>query len=304
MNTKKLSPALTVMLKDALTEVYWYKNDLKTFVIGSGIPVGIVNQVNWDDYKRECVSLIIDKLQNQPELYSEALLKLAYDVYSVKDPKWLLSVDGGEAKYKSALEKLEIYRKHSAPIESWREEQYRASSRRESMQRELDKKDDMHRSVKKLRGSFAELMTFGKQRRGYALEKFIQRIFMLFDIDSRGPFKIQGEQIDGAFVFENTDYLLEVRWRKDKATQADLAVFSDKINRKLDNTLGLFISMEGFNEQALSYKGFDRPRLLLMDGVDVSAILEEQITLPDLLHKKRRHAADTGEIFISAFQLS
>lgn len=42
-----------------------------------------------------------------------------------------------------------------------------------------------------------------------------------------------------------------------------------------------------------------RSLIILMDGLDLMAILEGRIGLLDLLRRKRRHAAQTGEIFIS-----
>jgi hypothetical protein len=35
-----------------------------------------------------------------------------------------------------------------------------------------------------------------------------------------------------------------------------------------------------------------------MDGADIMAVLDGRIGLPELLKRKRRHAAQTGEIFI------
>jgi len=36
-----------------------------------------------------------------------------------------------------------------------------------------------------------------------------------------------------------------------------------------------------------------------MDGADLNAILEGRIDLPHLLFRKRRHAAETGQIYLS-----
>lgn len=43
--------------------------------------------------------------------------------------------------------------------------------------------------------------------------------------------------------------------------------------------------------------------MILMDGADLSAVIEDRITLPDLLRRKRQHAARTGHIFIGAYQI-
>ncbi|HEY0694376.1 MAG TPA: hypothetical protein VGD71_35760 [Kribbella sp.] len=43
--------------------------------------------------------------------------------------------------------------------------------------------------------------------------------------------------------------------------------------------------------------------MILMDGSDLNAILDDRIKLPALLRRKRQHAARTGEVFVSAYQL-
>ena len=49
---------------------------------------------------------------------------------------------------------------------------------------------------------------------------------------------------------ENNDYLFEGKWRKSYSIQ-DMDAFSGKLARKLDNTLGLFCSIDGFSEDAV-----------------------------------------------------
>lgn len=63
---------------------------------------------------------------------------------------------------------------------------------------------------------------------------------------------------------------------------SDLASLKDKLSRKLDNTLGLFLSVNGFSEDAVELQD-GRFVLLLMDGVDLQWVLEGRITLPELL---------------------
>jgi len=67
--------------------------------------------------------------------------------------------------------------------------------------------------------------------------------------------------------------------------------------------LGLFISINGFEESAVTTHSQNRPVLLLMDGGDLTAVLEDRIGLPELLGRKRQHAAHSGEVFISAYRI-
>jgi hypothetical protein len=119
----------------------------------------------------------------------------------------------------------------------------------------------------------------------------------LFDLDPKASFKIEGEQIDGAFTFESADYLFEAKWQNELVRANALDSLSSKVQRKLDNTLGLFLSINGFSPDGITAHSFGRKVVLLMDGSDVMAVLDGRIDLPELLRRKRRHAAQTGEIY-------
>ena len=149
----------------------------------------------------------------------------------------------------------------------------------------------MIEKVEELRQQFLEL--FGKlpQERGYALERLLNEMFAVFDIDAKAPFRLAGEQIDGAFTFEG-EYLLEAKWHQE-LTPADLDIFSSKVKRKLDNTLGLFVSMSGFQPTAVDLHS-NRAVVILMDSADLMPVLECRIELPELLKRKRQHAARTA----------
>lgn len=137
------------------------------------------------------------------------------------------------------------------------------------------------------------------QKRGYGLEKLLNELFTLFDLDPKASFKITGEQIDGAFTFKDDDFLLEARWVKQPINASDLYSFAGKINGKRKNTLGLFVSMDGFSNECLQTTSSDLRCLILMDGMDLNAILTDRITLDDLLYRKRRHASETGNIYLN-----
>lgn len=43
--------------------------------------------------------------------------------------------------------------------------------------------------------------------------------------------------------------------------------------------------------------------MILMNGADLSAIIDGRIELPELLTRKRQHAARTGEIYLDAYTI-
>lgn len=155
-----------------------------------------------------------------------------------------------------------------------------------------------------LKQSYLALVTdTDSQARGYALERLLYDLFELFDLDPKASFKLIGEQIDGAFSFEGTDYLLEARWRRDPSDVGQLDAFAGKVTRKLENTLGVFLAINGYSSEAIQAHTKARPNIVLMDGADLMAVLEERIDFVTLLLRKKRHASQTGNIYLRVHEI-
>lgn len=141
------------------------------------------------------------------------------------------------------------------------------------------------------------------QQRGLALEPFLSRLFALFDLDPRAAFTLKGEQIDGAFTFDTDDYLLEARWLSDMVDPKQVRDFAGKVAEKAHRTGGLMISINGFTSEACNLLRRTGSRLLLADGADLAAVLEGALGLDELLLRKRRHAAETGNPYLTAREM-
>jgi len=81
-------------------------------------------------------------------------------------------------------------------------------------------------------------------------------------------------------------------------TATEMHGLSGKLQGKLENSLGLFISINGFSEDAVEAISSGRRLLILMDGEDLMAVLEGRIDLVQLLLRKRRKASQTGNIYL------
>lgn len=140
-----------------------------------------------------------------------------------------------------------------------------------------------------------------RQQAGLDLEKILNNMFTLFDLDPRAPFKVTGEQIDGSFELDNEVYLIEAKWRAEKISEAPLLEFRGKVEGKSTITRGVFLSMSGYTEAAMdSITRGKQPNFFLMDGYDLSVVLEGHIDLIQLLRAKIRSLAEEGKVFISA----
>lgn len=301
---KRVNPAAINALKEALASVYWYKRDLRNFLIHALDHPDLVGRLNWSDYKRGIVNGLVEFLARNQDQYLDDLLSLIMAVTSIKDFSHLERLDDGRAKADNARKAVAALQKMSVSYFDMMEEKREREKRREAYLKDNYAKVSFAQSLGNLYQKYKELVSLtNSQRRGYELECLLRELFDLFDLDPKASFKLRGEQIDGAFTFEGIDYLLEAKWQEEPIGSKELNDLSGKVARKLDNTLGLFISVNGFSKDAVELHSQGRPVLLLMDGSDLVAVLEERIDLQDLLRRKRRYAAQTGKILISFWEM-
>ncbi|WP_430245103.1 restriction endonuclease [Neorhizobium sp. DAR64861/K0K2] len=137
------------------------------------------------------------------------------------------------------------------------------------------------------------------QRRGYALERVIQR---LLDNEGLAPeihHRPKGEEIDGSFEFADRTFLLEAKWKADPVPASDFYAFKGKVDGKLVGTIGIFISMTGFAQDAIDALKFGKDiNLILFSGSDFQLVAEGRVTFRDALRTKLRYAAVEGQPYL------
>ena len=119
-----------------------------------------------------------------------------------------------------------------------------------------------------LLGDLMSLHNLAPQRRGYAFEDFLKRVFNAFGLLPRGGFRTTGEQIDGSFVLAGETYLLEAKWHNDLTSVADIYNFQGKLNARVNWARGLFVSYSGFTRDGLTAYGRGGS-VVCMDGLDL-----------------------------------
>jgi hypothetical protein len=304
MSSKRLSPAAFIALKEALCSVYWYKSDLRSFLTNCTGNSSFVGSLNWDNYKRQIVTDFIDELTQDQETHIGVLTKLCYEVTSITTYTHLEQLDGGVQKARRAKEAVDQLRQLVEPHRDQVKEEALSEKRRIESSRKLKRNGAVREKLKELNSQFMTIATGSSpQTRGFDLERLMYDLFELFDLDPKASFKNTGEQIDGAFSLENTDYLFEAKWQTVLVGVQELDGFAAKVRRKLDNTLGLFLSMNGFSPDGIKAHSVGRPNVILMDGADLMAVLEERIDFVTLLVRKKKHAAQTGNIFLHVHEM-
>jgi len=153
-----------------------------------------------------------------------------------------------------------------------------------------------------LKMKLVEVSQLEPQERGYAYERFLRELFDANGLSPRASFRLVGEQIDGSFELSRETYLLEAKWRAPQTGSADLWAFNGKVEEKAAWSRGLFVSDSGFTPDGL--KAFGRgKRVVCMDGLDLFEMLDRNISLSEVMSRKVRRAAESGEPFVRVREL-
>ena len=301
---KKISAGAINALKEALSAVYWYKSDLRSFLLAIISDNNILSRINWNDYKINICGNLVNYMQLHENTYQNDLLKLISEISKIENFSHLEKLEGGKEKAQKAINAVKALKDISKTFLSQQKNQEEVEqARRISYEKQLQNQALRNKIEKIKEEYFILLNTDDYQKRGFKLEKILKDLFEVFDLDPKASFRITGEQIDGAFTFDKTDYLFEAKWQNTQTAIGDLDAFSGKLSRKLENTLGLFLSIGGFSEDAIKAHTMGRKLMILMDGSDLMAILEGRIDLIELLYRKKRFASQTGNIYLKIHEI-
>ncbi len=110
VTAKRIAPAAINALKEALTNVYWYKSDLRSFIMNTISDPSILARLDWSDYKRNIVTVLIDFLSRNQSTYQNDLLRLMSEITKIDDLSHLARLEDGVEKVKKAKESINALR--------------------------------------------------------------------------------------------------------------------------------------------------------------------------------------------------
>jgi len=120
-------------LKDALTAAFWFKRDLydyaKAAVGGDPIFLAGIEWTSSEQYKRDSVSLFVDRLVRAQDEHQDQLLALLVDVAAMTDFPQLRRAEDAEPKIAVAREAVARLRSVVQPYERALMEQQSARER-------------------------------------------------------------------------------------------------------------------------------------------------------------------------------
>ena len=151
--------------------------------------------------------------------------------------------------------------------------------------------------VKPLIQKLLELDQLEPHKRGFAYERFLKDLFDANGLSARASFRLVGEQIDGSFELSGETYLLEAKWTGPAIGVSELRSFEGKVADKAAWSRGLFVSQSGFTADGLTAFGRGK-RVVCMDGFDLYEMLQRGLPFSNVMARKVRRAAESGEPFI------
>jgi hypothetical protein len=304
--TQRVSANAIQALKDALTAAFWFKKDLynyaKAAVAGEPLYLSGIEWTNPDVYKRDSASTFVDRLVKAQDEHPDLLFGLLVDVAAMENFPSLARVEDSVVKTKEARIAVGRLRELVRPYEQTLVARQEAQERIDAAKTEAADRRATADRLAALMLRYADIVRMSPQQRGFELERLLREVFETFDLDPKASFRTIGEQIDGGFTIDNIHFVLEAKWENSPADRAALDTFNSKIERRSDITQGLFVAISGFEPTAVELHSQRRSPLILMDGTDLYAVLDARVDLRELLRRKIRHAAMTGDIFLKVSQ--
>jgi hypothetical protein len=285
-----------VLIKDGIANLYWYKGDLHKAWLRSGVPITIRDEV---------VSLHTDDGQ---ELSKRRQMDALYERLRTGEYNRRLEVSRNFVRIlieqrtftpQNEKHRVEIAERCSLKLRELIRQQEKDREYRDSIRARAEKatRETYDSKLGELRLKFAEAHDLPPQKKGYVLETLFTELMRISGIPVEEPFRIEGEQLDGAIKYDGHYYLLELKWTTDKTEPKEIGHFFFKIEGKLQ-ARGIFLSMNGFSDGAISTlpKGKDL-KILLLDGNHLANVIYGTYKFQELLEHAIRQASLKGEIY-------
>jgi len=285
-------------MRDCILKLLWAKKDIISFFKSNG-----------------CTSQDIAILGNYSELNRAAIIDNMFERLSSKP-------DGGLGQFRAMLHTL-INWSH---FDSYYFEKLRKLNKEEAIRsiqhlkqlqeirdhkiKEQRKKRQQHeklaqtpqKTLEELKEEHLALIqgSLPSNKRGYALEKILLELSKISGLEITEPFRVNGEQIDGAIKFDGEHYIVEAKWQDRESSNEPVYQFAGKIEGKMYGR-GIFVSINGFSPYVVrSLTSGKAIKTIFVDGGDLIMVFEGFLSFSELIDKKVKAAQTQGLIYIDA----
>ncbi|MFK4447143.1 hypothetical protein ABH944_007410 [Caballeronia udeis] len=289
---------IEVLIKDGLANLYWYKSDLHKAWQRSGVTVPVIERIKTlrDEAgkaltKRGQMDALYQHLRNDE--YNRRLEVSRNFVRLLIEQETFTPQDSGHQVQKAQLAALRL---KDLQAKQNKEQEAKQAARSTSAKVAIDNYES---KLARLQHRFLAAHSLAAQEKGYELEKIFTELMKVSDIPVVEPFRITGEQFDGAIKYEGRFYLVELKWTAAQTDPAQVAHFHYKLSGKMDGR-GLFISMSGFTSGVLATlptgKGLT---MMLLDGVHLANVLTGHYRFQQLLDHAIQNITLKGNVYCS-----
>jgi hypothetical protein len=283
------------------------KEAAQRLLVPAGVPQDLLrlflsgrNQVTEEKLsKREGASIIFDELERRGASTNAVISKLVRIAARWTD--FHLSQD--EYKARAVVQKAREMEGVLTEIEAHEHQQHDRQIEEAAERRRRSTRGLISLKSPLLRAQFeAAVANEDRQQRGYLLQDLLNQLYTVHGIAVTQAFQRNngGEQIDGAYELNGWHYIVECRWREQLANIRELDGLLGQVGRSGRQTMGLFLSINGWSENVIPLlKQNGEKSIFLMDGMDLHAVLSEQIDLKVLLKGKLSALNLRAEPYIS-----
>jgi len=298
---------LANILAITIRDVIWYKNNVFSFLEKCGVPSSIMLELkrNRKEATIKLIHKVLDDLGKKGDEGWTITRKMLTEMHYWKDIH-SIEVDRKSKAVNSLKELQKAYRQYQSQQEYRKhQEETERQMHSDRLQRDLTSELD-HKKLNIFRDEFDRIHAIiDAHQRGNEFEKLMNDIFKYYCQDSKGSFNRIGEQIDGLFKLDHHWHYVEIRWRKDKSSAADISVLRDRARESYGgDTKALFVSINGFSDDCKqSLTGKSDERVILMDGFDLRCVLDCQIAFDVLIAEKQAEVIRSKKAFIGVNEI-
>ncbi|MBI9107084.1 MAG: restriction endonuclease [Spirochaetales bacterium] len=292
---KKINYQLKELMISLSGACFWYWNSYYSFLDSCSVPKILQKKYPKQSYnKYEVMRNILEELEENNQI--QIINNIISNFYKLRN-----AVDRDSLDEKKAIKLLNEFREFVGddPIEQEIKKR-KIEEEKEKYKDSVEDNKKQKNRINELNNLFIELTTstnITPQQRGYKLEDLFCDLIQINELDYSRPYKTtDGEQIDGHLKYDKFDYLIEVKWEEGPIKQKDLSIFDGKIRGKAQSTRGLFLSANGFDENAINKFSGDSPRIILITGEDLAIVLSGRVLFYDALKAKVEAIVRYGNI--------
>ena len=300
----KFTPQLLALTYEAALKSFWRRNALRKFLRASHVADSFLATWTEDESKRQFLDRVFDKLQKDDRgkavIYDMAR-SLSEQTTFPDLHNWEDSDKKIQDAHKAVRELKSYLEQQAAEIRSEKEKEeikIKAREARTKIQRSLTDRTRLQQLLDDL-GS-----QVGTQASGYAFQEWFYDFLDFFDIENRRPYTSNGRQIDGSLTYDGTTYLVELKFTASQSGATDIDSLRAKVEDKVDNTMGILVSIAGFSSVAIESASGRRGLLLLLDAQHLYLCLSGALSFGEVVSRIRRHASQTSEAFLDASKFS